>query len=247
MTNFKKLLSVIFMRLAFVLFFLLPSLSSFSQETHDYWFAGYVYTDSTDLSSGVPYQLVALSREGEQTPMAVTVTNSLGAYGFTSSAIDVTKQYTIALLDGKTEKAVYRCQRFDKKPASQGFIGTHLAYIPSPNFYTQTTSIPTKGDGALMLLDFLKQKIGLEWTDHSLFSKGSDTPYFILLNDNPVPQDDIEQVLEQLPVEYVKHINVISYNTPNDYYSGVINIRLTIGDEPVVDKGTILRNSKRVK
>lgn len=234
-------------RLILFLLLSLPCSSIFSQETHDYWFAGYVYTDSTDLSSGVPYQLVALSREGEQTPMAVTVTNSIGAYGFTSSAIDITKQYTIALLEGKTEKAVYRCQRFDTKPASQGYIGTHLAYIPSPNFYAQITSIPSKEDGALMLIDFLKQKIGLEWTDHSLFSKGSEIPYFIFLNNNPVSQDDIEQVIEQLPVEYVKNINVISYNTPNDYYSGVINIRLTIGDEPVVDKGTILRNSKRVK
>ena len=72
------------MRLKFILFLLLTlkSVSVFSQENTDYWYDGVAYTDSTELTSGVPYLTIVLSKEGDQMPKAVTVSNSLGAFSF---------------------------------------------------------------------------------------------------------------------------------------------------------------------
>ena len=67
------------MRYKFILFLLLTlkSISIFSQENTNYWFNGYAYTDSTKLTSGVPYLTIALTKEGEQMPKVITVSNSL--------------------------------------------------------------------------------------------------------------------------------------------------------------------------
>ena len=72
------------MRYKFILFLLLTlkSISIFSQENTNYWFNGYAYTDSTKLTSGVPYLTIALTKEGEQMPKVITVSNSLGAFSF---------------------------------------------------------------------------------------------------------------------------------------------------------------------
>ena len=70
------------MRYKFILFLLLTlkSISIFSQENTNYWYNGIAYTDSTKLTSGVPYLTIALTKEGEQMPKAITVSNSLGAF-----------------------------------------------------------------------------------------------------------------------------------------------------------------------
>ncbi len=55
------------MRFKFILFLLLTlkSVSVFSQENTDYWYDGVAYTDSTELTSGVPYLTIVLSKEFE--------------------------------------------------------------------------------------------------------------------------------------------------------------------------------------
>lgn len=54
-------------------------------------------------------------------------------------------------------------------------------------------------------------------------------------------------ILQQVPMEMIKQITVINYKKPNKYFSGVINIRFTVGDEPTIDKETQLFSLPRIK
>ncbi|MBF1525454.1 MAG: hypothetical protein HXN92_04145, partial [Prevotella pallens] len=112
------------MRYKFILFLLLTlkSISIFSQENTNYWYNGIAYTDSTKLTSGVPYLTIALTKEGEQMPKAITVSNSLGAFSFYGVPMDIFKNYTISVIEGNSEAASYLCNKFNEKPEFVGNI-----------------------------------------------------------------------------------------------------------------------------
>ena len=237
------------MRLKFILFLLLTlkSVSVFSQENTDYWYDGVAYTDSTELTSGVPYLTIVLSKEGDQMPKAVTVSNSLGAFSFYGVPMDIFKDYTISVIEGNTNAASYLCNKFIEKPRFVGNINAHFKYIPIGETHSETILTPTKEDVKLMLLDYLKKKLDLEYEDRVLFPKASDAPYKVLANNVEIPDEKIDMILQQVPMEMIKEIKVVRYNTPNKYFSGVLNIRFTFGDESTVDKETRLFSLPRIK
>ena len=237
------------MRYKFILFLLLTlkSISIFSQENTDYWYNGIAYTDSTKLTSGVPYLTIALTKEGEQMPKAITVSNSLGVFSFYGVPMNIFKNYTISVIEGNSEAASYLCNKFNEKPEFVGNINAHFKYIPTEKTYSETILTPTKEDAKLLLLDFLKKKLEIEYEDRVLFPKASDSPYKIFANNTEIPNEKIDMILQQVPMEMIKQITVINYKKPNKYFSGVINIRFTVGDEPTIDKETQLFSLPRIK
>lgn len=237
------------MRFTFILFLLLTlkSVNVFSQENTDYWYDGIAYTDSTELTSGVPYLTIVLSKEGDQMPKAITVSNSLGAFSFYGVPMDIFKDYTISVIEGNINAASYLCKKFIEKPNFVGNINAHFKYIPIGNTHSETILNPTKDDAKLLLLDYLKKNLELEYEDRVLFPKASDAPYKVFVNNADVPDEKIDMILQQVPMEMIKEIKVVRYNTTNKYFSGVLNIRFTFGDESTVDKETRLFSLPRIK
>ena len=98
-----------------------------------------------------------------------------------------------------------------------------------------------------MLLDFLKKKLEIEYEDRVLFPKASDSPYKVFANNSEIPDEKMDMILQQVPMEMIKQITVVNYNTPNKYFSGVLNIKFTVGDELTIDKETQLFSLPRIK
>ena len=90
-----------------------------------------------------------------------------------------------------------------------------------------------KGEEEMKILPWLiKHNSWLKQDGDNLISKESQLPVFIFVNGMRLRPNAMKRLMDVLIMAAVKEVIVARYIEPNDYYEGVIDIHLTMGDYP---------------
>lgn len=203
-----------------------------AQEQSDYFYLGYTFEQNEGVKSPSPYLTVALFGSDEEVPKAVAMSNGISDVSFEGIPFDLHVKNKLKVYAGNRLVGVYLPPSWPegKEPSfPSGNINAHMEVPHLTDFYT-IHELTLPGESDVLFRDFLKEVPLLEVDGDTFFAKGQDSSLKIFVNGVSLPAEKLNVLLDKLPVKYVKQCRLVLYNEPNLYFSGAIDITLTIGN-----------------
>jgi len=210
-----------------------------SQENTTYFFMGHVFSiNANDEEIRHPYLPVLLAyKDKPEDVVAVRLTNMVGVVSFKEIPIDIYKDYIFTLLLPKGERKFFSAKNTTAPSFKSGNYNTHIQLDGEvTKYYNKKVERMEKGEEEMKIIPWLtKHNSWLETDGENLVSKESKLPVYIFINGQRFSSEALKKLTGVLIMAAVKEVIVARYIEPNDYYEGVIDIHLTMGDYP--DRG----------
>ena len=200
-----------------------------SQENTTYFFMGNVFSiNANDEEIRHPYLPVLLAyKDKPEDVVAVRLTNMVGIVSFKEIPIDIYKDYIFTLLLPKGERKFFFAKNTSAPSFKSGNYNTHIQLDREVSKYYN------KGEEEMNIIPWLiKHNSWLEKDGDNLVSKESKLPVYFFVNGQRILSKSLQRLTNVLIMAAVKEVIVARYIEPNDYYEGVIDIHLTMGDYP---------------
>lgn len=200
-----------------------------NQEPNEYYYQGYTFEQTNGAKSASPYLTIVMIGDKNTVPEAVSMSNAIGDVSFKGTPTNIYIQNKLEVYAGNKLIGVYLPKKWTTKPPfPSGNMNTHMEVPFNLDFYkTKELTIPTE---QISLRSFLSGISDIEIEEDNFFIKGYDGSLRLFVNNNNLPADKIKSLLDHLTVNYIKSCQLIVFNEPNKYFSGAINITLTVGD-----------------
>ncbi len=207
-----------------------------SQENTTYFFMGHVFSiDEKGEEIRHPYLPVLLAyKDKPEDVVAVRLTNMVGIVSFKEIPIDIYKDYIFTLLLPKGERKFFFAKNTSAPSFKSGNYNTHIQLDREVSkYYNKEIEKMEKGEEEMNIIPWLiKHNSWLEKDGDNLVSKESKLPVYIFVNGQRILSKSLQRLTNVLIMAAVKEVIVARYIEPNDYYEGVIDIHLTMGDYP---------------
>lgn len=207
-----------------------------SQENTTYFFMGNVFSiNANDEEIRHPYLPVLLAyKDKPEDVVAVRLTNMVGIVSFKEIPIDIYKDYIFTLLLPKGERKFFFAKNTSAPSFKSGNYNTHIQLDREVSkYYNKEIEKMEKGEEEMNIIPWLiKHNSWLEKDGDNLVSKESKLPVYIFVNGQRILSKSLQRLTNVLIMAAVKEVIVARYIEPNDYYEGVIDIHLTMGDYP---------------
>lgn len=207
-----------------------------SQENTTYFFMGHVFSiNENDEEIRHPYLPVLLAyKDKPEDVVAVRLTNMVGIVSFKEIPIDIYKDYIFTLLLPKGERKFFFAKNTSAPSFKSGNYNTHIQLDGEVSkYYNKEIEKMEKGEEEMNIIPWLiKHNSWLEKDGDNLVSKESKLPVYFFVNGQRILSKSLQRLTSVLIMAAVKEVIVARYIEPNDYYEGVIDIHLTMGDYP---------------
>ena len=207
-----------------------------SQENTTYFFKGNVFSiNANDEEIRHPYLPVLLAYKDKPNDIvAVRVTNLVGVFSFEDVPIDIYKDYIISFPLPNKERRFWFEKEIKEPEFKGGNFNTHIQFDGGiEKYFNKKIERMEKGEEEMKIFPWLiKHNSWLKNDGDNLISKESELPIYIFVNGMRLRPTAMKRLMDVLVMAAVKEVIVARYIEPNDYYEGVIDIHLPVGNYP---------------
>ena len=203
---------------------------------YDLFFMGHVFSiNENDEEIRHPYLPVLLSlKDKPDEIVGIRISNLAGVVSFKEIPIDIYKDYVFTVLLPKGERKFFFAKNTSAPSFKSGNYNTHIQLDGEVSkYYNKEIEKMEKGEEEINIIPWLiKHNSWLEKDGDNLVSRESKLPVYFFVNGQRILSKSLQRLTNVLIMAAVKEVIVARYIEPNDYYEGVIDIHLTMGDYP---------------